>query len=301
MSSARPTVDDPRTGPGHGDDLGRQATLRSFEDLAYRDAFWPRREYEDRCDRLALRALLPATGDLLIEVGAGFGRLANEYAGYREVVLLDASATMLQAARERLGSDGRFRIVEADLCSLPFPDASFDAAVCIRVLHHFEDPRPAIVELARVLRPGGVLVLELANKRNLKAVVAHLLGRSATSPFARGSQPYVGVHLMPRAIGRARSRLAARLARSGESAPEWTASTSFVHAPGDLRSWLRSAGFQVGGRRSVGLFRLPILTSRVPLGLLIGLERFQQAFLSPVTPGPSLFIRAVRGPRHAPK
>src|ERR1035437_4407732 len=49
-------------------------------DLSYRDAFWASRAYEDLCDRLALRALLPATGEQLLPLGAGFGRLTDEYA-----------------------------------------------------------------------------------------------------------------------------------------------------------------------------------------------------------------------------
>jgi len=65
--------------------------MATYEDLGYRDVFWAGRSYEDACDRIALRALLPPDGTRLIEVGAGFGRLAGEYAAYREVVLLDSS------------------------------------------------------------------------------------------------------------------------------------------------------------------------------------------------------------------
>ena len=77
--------------PARSGDSGLETTLLAFADLAYRDAFWPQRRYEDACDRIALRAFLPRAGGRLIEVGAGFGRLVDEYAGYREVVLLDPS------------------------------------------------------------------------------------------------------------------------------------------------------------------------------------------------------------------
>ena len=93
-------------------------------DLAYRDVFWADRDYEDRCDRIALRALLPPTGDRLIEVGAGFGRLADEYQFFREVTLFDPSAPLLRAAAERLGTDSRFRFVAGDAHRLPFEDGS---------------------------------------------------------------------------------------------------------------------------------------------------------------------------------
>src|SRR5205807_7674851 len=129
-------------------------------------------------------ALLPSTGDRLIEVGAGFGRLADEYRGYRSVVLFDSSPELLGAGRERLGSDPRLEFVQGDANALPFPDGSFDALLCVRVVHHFVDPARAFAEFARVLRPGGVLVVEFANKRNLKSVLRYALRRQAWSPFS---------------------------------------------------------------------------------------------------------------------
>ena len=288
---------------GAGDDRGPAGgwldpnlpeTLVAFSDLRYRDLFWPRRRYEDSADRIALRAFLPSSGERLIEAGAGFGRLSDEYRGYREVVLLDASEPLLRAARERLGSDPRFTIVEGDAFELPFPDASFDAAVCIRVLHHFEDPRPAIVEFARVLRPGGVLVVEFANKRNLRAIVARMLGRLRWSPVEPGTRAYEDISLPTLSLPRARRRPSAGGAGGATGAPRWTSSTSFLHAPADMRSWLRSAGFTIDSTRSIGLFRLPFLTGHLPLGLLVRLERIQQPVLGSVTFAPSVCIRATR-------
>ena len=168
--------------------------LATYEDLGYRDVFWAARRYEDACDRMAVRALLPPSGERLIEVGAGFGRLANEYSGYREVALLDSSEVHVEAAREALGGDARFQVVLGDALALPYPDGYFDAAVCVRMLHHFADPAPVLAELGRVTRPGGVVVLEYANKRNLKAIARRLLGRQRWSPFELGSVEYKPFH-----------------------------------------------------------------------------------------------------------
>ncbi len=293
-------VTDPETapsGPDHVRDV--EATLAAYTDLRYRDAFWATREYEDRCDRLALRALLPPGGGRLIEVGAGFGRLADEYGGFREVVLLDASEALLAAARQRLGADARFSMVRGDAFQLPFPDASFDAAVCVRVIHHFEDPRPAIAELARVLRPGGVLVLECANKRNLKAIALYVLRRQRSSPFARGSRPYEELSFGPVARDSATPAASTESEVSPEPTNGWYSTTSIDHAPQDLRAWLRAAGLRVTATRTVSLFRVPAISRRLPPGLLTTVERPLQALLAPVTPGPSLFFRAVRRPGRA--
>jgi ubiquinone/menaquinone biosynthesis C-methylase UbiE len=264
----------------------------AYVDFRYRDLFWPTRPYEDRCDRMALEALMPATGDRLIEVGAGFGRLADEYTGYREAVLLDLSGVQLDAARERLREDPRYLVVAGDAFHLPFPDASFDTVVCVRVIHHFDDPGGAIAEMGRVLRPGGVLVLESSNKRNLKAIALFLLRRQKDSPFSRGSQRAQDTHFLP-AFLRRRPKSRQGSAAAGPSA-KWDATTDVDHAPADLRRWLRKAGLRIETTRSVGLFRLPYVTRHVPLRLLAALERAQQAALAPVTPGPSIFFRAVR-------
>jgi SAM-dependent methyltransferase len=236
--------------------------IAAYDDLRYRDVFWATRLYEDACDRIALRALLPPTGGRLIEVGAGFGRLAGEYAGYDEVVLLDSSDVHVAAAREAVGGDTRFSVVSGDAYALPYPDGHFDAAVCIRVLHHFEDPGPALAEIGRVVRPGGVLVLEFANKRNLKSIARYALRRQDWSPFEPGPVAYRALH--------------------------------FDHAPVSVRGWLRRAGFSIVRVRSASIFRLPGLSRRLPVPVMSWLEARLQAPLGAVTAGPSVFILARR-------
>jgi SAM-dependent methyltransferase len=267
----------------------------AYADMLYRDRFWPGRRYEDRCDRIALRAMLPPTGGRMIEIGAGFGRLADEYTGYDSVVLLDLSGAQIEAARERLRDDPRYEVVEGDAFHLPFPDASFDAVVCIRVIHHFEDPRPAIREMARVLKPEGTLVLECGNKRNLKAIGLYWLRRRKTSPFKRGTERAPDIHLLPDAIRRRTAHQSA-----GPTPGKWEASTDFDHSPVDLRIWVRDAGLRIEATRSVSNLRLPFVTRRVPLGVLTWLERRLQSPLASMTIGPSIAVRAVRVPAPQP-
>ena len=72
-------------------------------DLSYRDQFWSTRAYEDRCDRLALRALLAGSGGVLLDLGAGFGRLVDEYRTFDAVTLLDPPPPRCPPRRERVG------------------------------------------------------------------------------------------------------------------------------------------------------------------------------------------------------
>jgi len=236
--------------------------LAPYEDLGYRDVFWSARRYEDTCDRIALRSLLPPGGGRVIEVGAGFGRLASEYAGFDEIVLLDSSDVHVEAARADLASDSRCTVVLGDALALPYAGGSFDSAVCVRVLHHFADPSPLIAELGRFVRPGGAMILEYANKRNLKAIARRMLGRQDWSPFETGSVEYKPFH--------------------------------FDHSPVEVRRALRRAGLRVETMRAASLFRIPALARRLPPGALAAVEARLQAPLGSITPGPSVFVRARR-------
>lgn len=155
-----------------------------YEGSPYQTEFWtPARAYEDQAERIALRRLLPPAGGRLVEVGAGFGRLADMYRGYAEVILVEPAFSLLHAAQQQLGHDARFVFVRGNVYTLPLADAAVDTVVMVRVLHHLVDVPRALAELRRVLRPGGHLVLEYANKRNAKSMVRYTLRRQAWSPF----------------------------------------------------------------------------------------------------------------------
>ena len=166
-----------------------------YEGTSYRARFWADqgREYEDLAERIALRRLIPPQGRRLLELGAGFGRLADLYDGYDQVILLDYAKSGLREAQERLGRSGRFLYVAADLYHLPFTSETYDTVVTVRVLHHLEDAPAAFREISRVLRRGGAYVLEYANKRNLKAIARFITRKQRWSPFAH--EPYEFVEL----------------------------------------------------------------------------------------------------------
>ena len=104
-------------------------------------------------------------GESVLDVGCGPGSLLEELAasnGPRRIVGIDASPLYAAAARERL-RDRRVVVLAADACALPFPDASFDAALSQLVLQFVPDPDGALAEMARVVRPGGTVAAAVWN------------------------------------------------------------------------------------------------------------------------------------------
>jgi SAM-dependent methyltransferase len=156
-----------------------------YEGSGYRTDFWEGqgRNYEDATERLALQRLLPPHGRRIAEIGAGFGRLADLYLGYDQIVLVDYSRTLLHEAVARWGDDERFVFVAGNLYQLPLAQGSLDTLVMVRVMHHLADVPRALSEIYRVLHRDSTAVLEYANKRNLKAVARWLLGRQSWSPM----------------------------------------------------------------------------------------------------------------------
>ena len=156
-----------------------------YEGSDYQTSFWDKggREYEDRTEAIALKRLLPKSGRLLLELGAGAGRNTPRYVGFERVVLLDYSRTQLEQAQQRLGSSDKYIYVAADVYRLPFVDSLFDAATMIRVLHHMADAPKALGQVKNVLETNGIFILEFANKQNLKSILRYLLGKQKWSPF----------------------------------------------------------------------------------------------------------------------
>lgn len=154
-----------------------------YEGSSYRTDFWEGRgrDYEDQVERQVLARLLPASGQRLLEIGAGFGRLTQEYTQFKQVVLLDYSFSQLQYARQRLGDDG-YIYVAANAYQLPFAPGNFDAATMVRTIHHFEDVPAVLAQVHSVLTQGSTFILEYANKRNLKALLRHRLGQQKWDP-----------------------------------------------------------------------------------------------------------------------
>ncbi len=109
-----------------------------------------------------LGVLAPGPSGRLLDIGTGTGRLLELLGpGMSEAVGVDASKAMLALARARLARAGlsHCAVRLGDMYRLPLADSGFDLALLQMVLHYAEDPAGALAEAARVLRPGGSLVV----------------------------------------------------------------------------------------------------------------------------------------------
>ncbi|MGD2177197.1 MAG: class I SAM-dependent methyltransferase [Anaerolineae bacterium] len=240
-----------------------------YEGSAYRTEFWAQgREYEDAVERVALRHLLPPTGHRLIDIGGGYGRLVPLYDGYDEVVIFDYALSQLRQAQELWGGRGRndrprYIYVAGDFYKLPFAPGLFDTATVVRTLHHAADAPSVLHGLAELLAPKGTLVLEFANKRNLKAILRYLVGGQAWSPFDREPVEFVELNF--------------------DFHPAW------------IQEQLALVGLRIQQRRAVSTFRLELLKRLVPTDVLVALDRLCQPAGSLLPLSPSVFVRCAAG------
>jgi len=242
----------------------------SYEGSRYSTEFWTQaRTYEDAVERIAVRALLPPRGQTLVEIGAGFGRLADLYGGYETVVLLDYAETQLAQAVERLGHDrvaGRphYVFVQANFYHLPFVPGRFDTVTLIRTLHHAADAAAVLQGIAHILGPNSTLLLEFANKRNLKAIARYLLRRQRWSPF--------------------------------DHEPVEFAELNYDFHPHWIWNALGAAGLQRDAVRTVSHYRVELLKRWIPTPILVALDAVAQPTGRLWQLSPSVFVRARTGP-----
>lgn len=111
-------------------------------------------------------------GDVL-DVGAGDGAASSVLAPYcRSLTCVDVNPRSVEIARDRLARFPHVKALVGDAHDLPFSNASFDAVVLFHTLTYTERPARALAESARVLRPGGRLVLLCLNRHRQREVTA---------------------------------------------------------------------------------------------------------------------------------
>lgn len=240
-----------------------------YEGSDYQASFWDKgeRQYEDQTEAIALRRLLPKSGRLLLELGAGAGRNTPRYRGFDRIVLLDYSRTQLEQAQQRLGKSDKYVYVAADVYHLPFVTGLFDTATMIRVLHHMADAPKALGQVKDALAANGVFILEYANKLNLKAILRYLLGRQRWSPFSLEPVEFMKLN--------------------------------FDFHPKAIRNWMENLGFHLEKTLTLSHFRVGFLKRVVPTSILVFLDSLFQWTGAWWQLSPSVFVKAVRRDVHS--
>jgi len=237
-----------------------------YEGSDYQTSFWEEggREYEDRCEQIALKRLLPDQGNLLLEIGAGAGRNTSRYSGFKKVVLLDYSLSQLQQAQTHLGTKEQYLYVAGDAYHLPFVDNLFDGSTMIRTLHHMQDPQTVLKQAGRVLGAGSPFILEYANKQNLKAILRYWFGRQEWNPFSLEAIEFEKLN--------------------------------FDFHPRSIRQWLAGANLKLNRQVTVSHFRINLLKKWLPTGLLVALDSILQYTGNWWQLSPSVFTRSIVNP-----
>lgn len=171
-----------------------------------------RRQRDPRLvEALLARHLKTGDGAWILDAPCGTGRLRPGLARRGRYVGLDVSSAMLAAARAEAGEPGTW--LAGDLLRLPFRDASFDAVVCCRLLHHLREPAALEAVLAECVRVSRALVLaSFWDSSSLPA------WRRALLP---GTRP-------PRRLARPRAEIARALEHVGAEVLGWKHSLRFV-------------------------------------------------------------------------
>ncbi len=234
-----------------------------YDDFNYQ-AFWKSRKYENNSGKNALRTLIDkislTSKKELIDVGAGYGRLAEVYGNkFKHSTLIDPSIKNLKIAERKLGTKN-FTYIDSIGSRLPFEDESFDVAIFVRVIHHLENPKIVLEEINRILKSNGWLILEFANKQHFKSAFINPASLFNFKPIdisdEDSSLPFKNYH------------------------PKW------------IKSLLSGVGFDIVEKLSVSNFRNPLVKKIIPDKILLSIEGVIQKPLGYFNFGPSIYVLA---------
>lgn len=238
--------------------------VADYNGYDYKKIFWEDadRKYEDMADRIAIRKLLPEHMDSFVDIAGGYGRLADEYLPHaKSATLFDYSKTELTEAKELYGD--KLKTQPGDIYDLPFKDNTFDALMMIRATHHFKDMQKVSDQLYRILKPGGVAVIEVANKKTLPKMFRYWFKKSDINPFSREV-----AHLK-----------------------DLNSDGFYNYHPKYIEEIFQKSGFKIKKVLSVSNFRSAKLKKIFGTKNLIRMEKAAQSLLAPIRFAPSIYYK----------
>lgn len=238
--------------------------ISDYNGYDYKKIFWEDadRDYEDQSDRMAIRKLLPHHMENFVDIAGGYGRLAPEYLPRSEkATLFDYSKTELEQAKQ-LYSD-QLKTKSGDIYDLPFKDGEFSTLLMVRASHHFKDMEKVVAELYRILKPGGVAVIEIANKRTLPRIFRYWTGKIKNNPF-----DYSVYNLT-------------EISKNG----------FYNYNPRYIENLFKKQGFKIEKVLSVSNLRSQTLKNLFSTKILLSIENNLQTFFAPIRFAPSIYYK----------
>lgn len=236
--------------------------------------YWKKRKYEDLSEKIALKKLfreIPKKNSL-IDIGGGYGRFIETYTKiFKKCLLIDPSEKLLELAKKKQDKFKNIFFKQGKAEKLPVKANQFDVVLMIRVIHHLPQLEKAFKEAHRVLKPGGFLILEFANKIHLKSTIKAIFKR----------------------------KLGYLLSHAPENISSKKSVPFFNYHPSHIKSMLIINGFKIKKTFSVSNFRNPVFKKLIPLSVLLFLESHLSLLTSHLSlfPGPSIFILAQKKQR----
>jgi len=126
-------------------------------------------------------SLIPHVGEAFekkaLDVGCGEGGLTRMLweKGYKSFGI-DVDQEKIETAKKRFGAT-ELNFEMQDAAALKFPDKSFDLVLCLELIEHIDDPEGLLIEIARVLKPGGTLVISTPNRFSPEGLAGRILAR----------------------------------------------------------------------------------------------------------------------------
>ena len=244
--------------------MAKSKVSSDYNGYDYKKIFWEDadRKYEDQADRMAIRKLLPKKMEKFIDVGGAYGRLADEYLPRTEKpTIFDYSKTELEQAKKTYGS--KVKTVAGDIYDMPFKEGEFSTLMLVRISHHLKDFDKAISELYRILKPGGIAVIEIANKKTLPRMARYFTGRTKQSPFTK----------------------------TVENHPEIDKNGFYNYHPKYVEKLFKDAGFEIKEVLSVSNFRSARLKKLFGTRKLVKMENSAQKIFAPIRFAPSIYYK----------
>ncbi len=255
-----------------------------LNDYRYQE-FWKGRQYEHESEVLLLKKLLkkhiPDLADRqIMDLGGAYGRLSFLYEkDAKGVILADYSTSELKEGIKRISAlpeQKKFSFVALNAYKLPYKNNSLQALLSVRVMHHLKNIELFWEELARTLSPGGVAIIEFANKNHILALVRHA--------FKFKLLQYLKVNTIQ--VGHQ---------QTSQGMKEGQVSIMYNFSPSYIAKLTQKVGLELEGRYSCSFFRHQVFKKYLPHTLLLSLEKIAQSLFGWTQITPSVFF-VVRKP-----